>query len=313
MPCQHGRQSKSRCSECLGHPVNQNKCSRCKKNFITEDNLKTCHDCRKTKCCHGLKNKSDCKECDKLAREKQKCQHDKRKNRCKICSPNSVCSHSILKENCRTCNPDLTCVHNAKKSNCVECSGINCEHNKRRSLCIMCTPSIGCKNCKLNIRSQYKTYRPYCFQCYCVLNPEIEIPRRFKLRENHLADALSGYGFIQDKRIEGGCSARRPDFLLECFTHVVIVECDENGHSGYDTNCEISRINETFTDLGDRPIVLIRFNPDVCKESGKRCFDKDGKLIKTEWTKRVKQLKLVVDESINNIPTKLLTEIHLFY
>ena len=37
-------------------------------------------------------------------------------------------------------------------------------------------------------------------------------------------------------------------------------------------------------------MILIRFNPDYCKENKKSCFDKDGtfRLIKNEWEHRIK-------------------------
>ena len=164
-----------------------------------------------------------------------------------------------------------------------------------------------------------KEYHPYCFKCYCVLNPDVEIKRRFKIKENLLAEALKNMklsvDFIQDKKIDGGCSRRRPDFLFECFTHTVIVECDENGHSNYDTTCEIAKINEQFTDLADRPIILIKFNPDYDKESKTSCFDKEGKLIKTEWNKRTKLLKKELKRAIkgkNKKEDELITIINLF-
>lgn len=104
------------------------------------------------------------------------------------------------------------------------------------------------------IMSSNKKYKPYCFRCYCVLNPNIKIKHRYKTKEFLLADALKNMNldidFIQDKHV-GGCSKRRPDFLFELFTHTVIIECDENGHTSYDTTCEIVKLNETFTDLAD--------------------------------------------------------------
>ena len=73
-------------------------------------------------------------------------------------------------------------------------------------------------------------------------------------------------------------------------------------------------MNETFTDLADRdrPMILIRFNPD--NYEGKSCFDKDGtcKLIKGEWNKRIKVLKKELKKSIKEIPEELITIIKLF-
>lgn len=164
------------------------------------------------------------------------------------------------------------------------------------------------------IMSTNKTYQPYCFVCYCVLNPDIEIKRRYKTKEFLLAEALKamnlGVDFIQDKRVSKGCSRKRPDFLFDLFTHTVIVECDENDHRDYDTTCEIDKLNATFTDLADRPMILIRFNPD--KYEDKSCFDKDAKLIKNEWERRIKVLKKEVKKAIKEIPTELITHVNLF-
>jgi len=149
---------------------------------------------------------------------------------------------------------------------------------------------------------------------YCVLNPDIEISRRYKTKEFLLAEALKemelDVDFIQDKKVNGGCSKKRPDFLFDVFTHTVIVECDENGHNNYDTTCEIDKLNATFTDLADRPMILIRFNPDNYEE--KSCFDKECKLIKGEWNKRIKVLKKELKKSIKEIPEELITIIKLF-
>lgn len=90
----------------------------------------------------------------------------------------------------------------------------------------------------------------------------------------------------------------------------MIVECDENGHKSYSTSCEIAKLNETFTDLADRPMILIRFNPD--KYEGKSCFDKDGKIIKNEWNKRIKVLKKELKKSIKEIPLELIIIKSLF-
>lgn len=42
----------------------------------------------------------------------------------------------------------------------------------------------------------------------------------------------------------------------------MIVEVDENQHETYDCTCENKRVMALFQDLGSRPLVMIRFNPD---------------------------------------------------
>jgi hypothetical protein len=171
--CEHRRQCASRCSECLGHQVNKDKCSRCKKPYIGEvidgKLLQTCEKCRSESCPHGIRFKSKCEQCQKEDRDENKCEHDKRKNRCISCT-NKRCIHNLITEYCKICK--------------------SCKHKKRKDTCIVCSPKIACNNCKLEIMSTNKKYRPYCFKCFCVLNPDIEIPRRYKVKETHLQEAL---------------------------------------------------------------------------------------------------------------------------
>jgi hypothetical protein len=44
------------------------------------------------------------------------------------------------------------------------------------------------------------------------------------------------------------------------------IEIDENQHVAYDCSCENKRIMELSQDVGHRPIVFIRFNPDGYKD-----------------------------------------------
>ena len=60
----------------------------------------------------------------------------------------------------------------------------------------------------------------------------------------------------------------------------LIVEVDEFKHEGYDTTCELSRLNNLYEDLGHMPLVMVRFNPDAFKVGDvkyKSCFV-DGKV-----------------------------------
>ena len=61
--CEHGKQCKSRCKECLGHSIYKNKCSRCRKYFQSTDKLQTCLKCRYySNCPHGVRIKKKCKK-----------------------------------------------------------------------------------------------------------------------------------------------------------------------------------------------------------------------------------------------------------
>ena len=108
-------------------------------------------------------------------------------------------------------------------------------------------------------------WKPYCFRCHCVLHPDEEIPRRFRLKEHVIVDAIkerhgSTLTIICDKKIEGGCSLRRPDLFIDLGSHCIIIEVDENQHRQYE--CEEKRMIDMYEDIGFRKMVFLRFNPD---------------------------------------------------
>ena len=87
---------------------------------------------------------------------------------------------------------------------------------------------------------------------------------------------------------------------------------------------------QLFEDLGSRPLVLIRFNPDTYvdenEEKVQSCFlpmtkveDMHKKrfydINESEWTRRVNILENVIQGflSLDTFPAKELTEIKLFY
>jgi hypothetical protein len=63
--------------------------------------------------------------------------------------------------------------------------------------------------------------------------------------------------------------------LLDLGYQVIIIEVDENQHTEYDCSCENKRTMQLSQDLGHRPIVFIRFNPDD--------YEKDGTSVTSCW------------------------------
>ena len=136
---------------------------------------------------------------------------------------------------------------------------------------------------------------------------------------------FESYSCISDKRIYDGCSRRRPDLLLDLGSHVLIVEIDENQHIDYDCSCENKRLMEISRDIGHRPLVFIRFNPDEyinnqthkitsCwkpnKQNGVLCIPKQKQ---NEWNNRLFILQQHIDYWVNVKPEKTVEIIKLFY
>ena len=43
----------------------------------------------------------------------------------------------------------------------------------------------------------------------------------------------------------------------------MMIEVDENQHTTYDCSCENVRIGDLYMDVGCRPLLIVRFNPDA--------------------------------------------------
>jgi hypothetical protein len=188
------------------------------------------------------------------------------------------------------------------------------------------------KTCKSEWCYTYvgKKYDGYCLYCYMNLFPGKPVSRNYKTKEYAVVEFVktefAGYNWISDKIVNGGCSKRRPDLLLDLGYQVLIIEIDENQHIDYDCSCQNKRIMELSQDIGHRSIVFIRFNPDDYKMNGiniSSCWgqDKNGiccikKSKQREWDEeRLKKLKENIQYWIHpeNNTNKTIETIQLFY
>ena len=256
------------------------------------------------------------------------CIHKKRKTQCRECCGSSFCEHGTNKYNCKECDGSNICKHRIIKYNCKECDGSNiCKHGKHKPYCIKCGGSKLCKSewCETIVTSKYNGY---CIFCFINLFPDKPVSQNYKTKEKEVVDNIKqnfpDFTWIADKRVQDGCSKRRPDLLLDMGTHIIIIEVDENKHSNYDCSCENKRLMELSQDLQHRPIVVIRFNPDAYKnEEGiviKSCWklNKSGLLhiMKTkqkEWEERITSLKQQIQYWVDNPNEKTVEIIELYY
>lgn len=319
--CQHNAR-KTLCKTCKGSCIcDHNKVkSRCKicggSAYCSHDKLKNlCRKCKGSSICEHSKQKSHCRICKGASI----CEHGKQKNNCLLCGGKGICEHKRQKSQCRECKGGSICEHDRQKRTCKICQGSAiCRHNKRKEFCSVCDFSKHPKNwCQLCNQVRCGDYKPYCFPCYCHLNPDLEIPRRHLMKENYIHKFLTDNLLVElvHNQRTGGCSKRRPDWYIDCLTHVIIIECDEDQHQDY--SCENKRMMELFIDFNNRPIVFIRFNPDKCEYRNDVCFyyDSSNKIQenKKEWSYRSKILLENVLKYIGGIPVKEMTVEKLFY
>lgn len=331
------------CKECRDKQnCKHNRCKKCKGKGVCKHNKRKgyCKECGGGQICKHKKFKGSCRECDgsqicvhnkhknscKKCKPNNFCKHNRHKNNCRECGSNSFCEHGKLRGRCKKCGGKQICIHNRRKPECKDCKGSAiCIHIKQKSTCIICTPKNACVECK-SICVKTSKYRPMCARCYAYTHPDEKLPRKFKLKENIFFDAIrEKYPELKmsirfDKQIDNGCSGKRPDIFIDCLTHVIIGELDENEHSRYEEICENRRIMELFQDVGNRPVVVLRLNPDSYYKDDEKyngCFSytKSGTISvhKKEWEKRMKLFTWHLDSWLTHIPKKEVTIRKFFY
>ena len=114
------------------------KCTFCKVNLLFKE-FKPKRNGTLTKRCFKCLDYN--KQWQQKNKDKYKCEHNKRKSRCKECGGGSICQHNRQKTQCKECGGSSICEHNRYKSTCKECGGSGiCKHNRHKSICKICNP-----------------------------------------------------------------------------------------------------------------------------------------------------------------------------
>lgn len=309
--CEHNKR-KSRCKECGGESL-------CLHNRIKE----YCKDCGGKQFCQHNKVKSLCRDCGGGGI----CEHNMVRSRCRECGGSQICDHNKRKEICRECGGNQLCEHNRRRNICRDCGGSQiCKHNIRKSICKECGGNQLCKSSWCEIQAKPK-YKGYCLACFIHLFPDEPNTRNYKTKEkattDYIIEKYPDFSWIADKQIQDGCSRKRPDLLLDLGYQVIIVEVDENQHQDYDCSCENKRLMLLSQDIGHRPMIFIRFNPDKYNTKDEKitsCWLLNGKGICTikktkqkEWNERLEALKSQIGYWIDNKTEKTIEIVQLFY
>jgi hypothetical protein len=174
-------------------------------------------------------------------------------------------------------------------------------------------PAIYCKGCALD--NMVDVVNPKCKSCglfmvckkphlcsYCKPTSSQKQRTKEMLVVNFLKE--NGYEFIHNKSVGYVCGNYRPDIKIDCGTHIVIIEVDENQHESYEKSCENVRMFNIAQAEGLK-CTFLRYNPDSFRLSNK------VKIVHTNT--RLKILKEQIDKEINNIPNEVVRIIKLFY
>jgi hypothetical protein len=179
-----------------------------------------------------------------------------------------------------------------------------------------------CLTINCDIRGN-KKYEGYCLFCFINTFPDKPISKNYKTKEmavgDYIKEQFKDLTLIFDKQTQDSCSKRRPDILLDLGYQVIIIEIDENQHEDYQEICENKRTMEISQDLGHRPVVFIRFNPDAynnitsCWAPNKLGILTIKKSKQKEWSERLEKLKETVNYWLNNQTQKTINVVYLFY
>ncbi len=202
--------------------------------------------------------------------------------------------------------------------------GVYCFAHKKQGMVNVVDKTCKSDWCSTQVGEKYDGY---CLFCFMNLFPEKPVCRNYKTKEYEVVEFVKTEFpellWTADKVVSGGCSRRRPDLLADFGSHALIVENDENQHVDYDCSCQNKRIMELSQDLGHRPIVFIRFNPDEYESNGKTvtsCWGLNKKGIigvkkskQVEWAHRLDCLKQQIHYWISHSTHKTIEIVQLFY
>ena len=225
---------------------------------------------------------------------------------------------NVIDKRCITCKDKIPHFNHPTESKALYCS--NC---KKPDMI-----DVKSKRCITNLCEQQSQKDNYCWRCYYFNNPTKK-PKRLKVKEdevvNYLKQEFKDIEMITDKALigDGICLKNRPDVLIHLNKHSIIIEIDEEQHKWYNPICEEARVHNIQEAL-DRPIIIIRFNPDGYTEKGKKiksCFKDDEKTgLKTipksqedNWNNRLAKLKETLAFSLEDYSDDPIRIIKLFF
>ena len=195
----------------------------------------------------------------------------------------------VVSQMCKVCNEKQPVFgfKNKKATHCSSCQLDNMINVKNHK----------CSSCQLFIVSRKGGLCVYC---------KPSASARMKTKEMKVVDFIKAndIDFIHNKSIGFVCGNYRPDIKIDCGTHFLIIEIDEDQHRQYDDKCELSRVLNIHQALGMR-CVFLRYNPDVFRVQNK------ATIVQTNT-----RLKLLLQETrrhMEEIPEEEVSIYKLFY
>lgn len=226
---------------------------------------------------------------------------------------------NVVSKTCLDCDK-LPCFNFPNEKN-----GLYCFQHKKENMKNVVNPTCKTPLCETNVT---RKYNGYCFRCFMYMFPDEPVTRNYKTKEKAVSEFLKisfpDVTMVFDKKIDIGCSRKRPDCFIDMGGYTIVIEIDENQHQTYDCSCTNRRTMELFQDSGSRPLYLIRFNPDEYLDKNNQkitsCWGTTNKGIcvvkkskQNEWQFRLDCLKKFLNSCIQKAPSKEIDVLHFFY
>ena len=314
-------------------------CSKHKLDKMVNVTLTTCLKCEKTPSYNyqGEKRRLYCED------HKFDGMVDVHHKTCLTCDKRPSFNYKGLKPAIYCTTHKLENMVNVVSKMCLDCDTVSIYHYVGHKQGLYCKEhklegmvNVVDKRCKSDwcdtIPYNNNKYEGYCFYCYINLFPNKPVTRNYKTKERSVVEFVlqhfpqDKFTWITDKIVPNGCSRRRPDMMLDLGYQVIVIEVDENQHQSYDCSCNNKRLMELSQDVGHRPLIFIRFNPDnyldITNKNITSCWslNKLGlctikKTKQKEWYERLSILKEHIDYWCNpiNVTEKTVEVIQLFF
>jgi hypothetical protein len=300
---------------------------RASQNYKNEKKPRFCEDHRLIGMCNIVDPRCEVEECVKMATHAFT---DGKKRRCaehKLEGMKDVRSKKCAYEGCES-QPTYNVpggigrMYCAKHANKHTMNNVKCYRCKHRY-----TLSDGTEYaCDTQIRD-IKQYDGYCAKCFMILFPNKHRSKNLKHKEVtvliHVQNTFPHIPIKYDKQIKYADSKYRPDICIYMNDYTIMIEIDERQHIHYDDEYENKRTIKMFNDLGCKPLIIIRFNPDHYKTSDKiveSCWYNiaGGSYVLRpdmldDWNSRLQKLNETLQYYLHNPPTKELEVIYLYY
>ncbi len=249
----------------------ETKCTHCR--GCKTDKMKLCSGrlCKKCKLREAIYNKegmppkfcASCKEGEMIDTKSKRCEAEGCKTTAsygKLFQPATHCAkHSNGNQ---YTNRRPVCVVENCNEGAVYAIGINyptiCENHFMPNRGYVNVAEIECIKCKYTY--VLNEQNPICNTCQGIVKGYEH------LKEKRIEEVLNENNIhvtIRDIPVDPAlCPRKRPDFGIDCGTHIVIIEVDEGQHNHIPVECENTRMGSIYNAFGLRCMVFIRYNPD---------------------------------------------------